>query len=96
MAGSFVQFLIETSSLEQFRAIYERTPLVPFEQAAGSRERWFDVYGLSFTALEGKWKSLIAGLHPASVSGDAMGDRSPAGAFDQSLQFNVNEEDGNA
>ena len=61
LAGSFVQFLIETRGLEQFRVLYGRTPLVPFEQAAGSRERWFDVYGLSFTALEGEWKSLIAG-----------------------------------
>ena len=61
LAGSFVQFLIETRGLEQFRVLYGRTPLAPFEQAAGSRERWFDVYGLSFTALESEWKSLIAG-----------------------------------
>jgi hypothetical protein len=60
IAGSFVQFLIETRGLEQFRVLYERTPLVPFEQAAGSRQRWLDVYGLSFAALEGEWKSLIA------------------------------------
>jgi hypothetical protein len=61
LAGSFVQFLIETRGLEKFRALYERTPLIPFEQAAGAQERWLGVYGLSLTELEGEWKSLIAG-----------------------------------
>jgi hypothetical protein len=59
IAGSFIQFLIETRGLEQFRALYERTPLIPFEQAAGAQERWLGVYGLSFVELEGEWKSLI-------------------------------------
>jgi hypothetical protein len=95
MAGSFVQFLIETRGLEKFRALYERTPLVPFEQTAGARERWLGVYGLSLAELEGEWKSLIVGLDSASVT-ETMGDRSPGAALDQSLQFNVNEEDGHA
>jgi len=96
IAGSFVQFLIETRGLKQFRELYERTPLVPFVQAAGSRERWVGAYGVSLAELEGEWKSLVACCDPAFVDGDEMGDHSPARAFDQSLQFNVNKEDGNA
>lgn len=60
IAGSFVQFLIEAHGLETFRALYERTPLVPLQQAAGSLDRWIDAYGLSLADLGDEWKSLIA------------------------------------
>jgi hypothetical protein len=61
LAGSFVQFLIETHGTGRFRALYERTPLVPFERNCGSPGRWQEVYGLSLADLELQWKSLIAG-----------------------------------
>ena len=62
IAGSFVRFLIETYQVDKFRALYEKTPLVPFQRDAGSPDRWKEVYGHSLTDLEQQWKSLISGL----------------------------------
>jgi hypothetical protein len=59
IAGSFVRFLVETRGMEKFRRLYERTPLAPLAQDAGSPERWRDVYGASLAALELEWESLI-------------------------------------
>jgi hypothetical protein len=59
IAGSFVQFLIETQGMDKFRTLYARTPLAPLECNAGSPDRWLDAYGLSLAELEGEWKSLI-------------------------------------
>jgi hypothetical protein len=56
LAGSFVAFLIETRGLERFRALYERTPLVPFARDAGAPERWREVYGVPVADLEREWK----------------------------------------
>jgi hypothetical protein len=60
LAGSFVQFLIETRGMEKFRALYLRTPLVPLVQSAGTLERWPGIYGLSLRDLETEWKAFIA------------------------------------
>jgi hypothetical protein len=60
LAGSFVQHLIAMRGLESFRALYERTPLVPLHQDAGSPGRWLEIYGIPLSALEGEWKSMIA------------------------------------
>jgi hypothetical protein len=79
LAGSFVQFLIETHGMDKLRALFMRTPLFPFERAAGSPERWIEVYGLSLTELERHWKSLILASAPRpacrsrAVSGEARG-----------------------
>jgi len=61
IAGSFVQFLIETYGVDRFRVLFERTPLVVFERNVGSPERWIDVYGLSLSDLERQWRVMIAG-----------------------------------
>jgi hypothetical protein len=59
IAGSFVQFLIETRGLEKFREIYSKTPLMPLEQNAGSPDRWFGVYGAVLRDLEEEWKTTV-------------------------------------
>lgn len=60
LAGSFVQFLIESRGSDAFHKIYMRTPLVPLQQNPGTPDRWTDVYGHSLVRLEDEWKSLIA------------------------------------
>jgi hypothetical protein len=60
IAGSFVQFLIETRGLEKFREIYLQTPLVPLAQDAGLPDRWQNVYNVSLASLEYEWKTFIA------------------------------------
>jgi hypothetical protein len=60
IAGSFVQFLIETRGLEKFREIYLQTPLVPMVQDAGLPDRWKNVYDMSLASLECEWKTFIA------------------------------------
>jgi hypothetical protein len=75
IAGSFVQFLIETHGMEKFRALYQQTPLVPLTQSAGTPDRWQDIYGLSLVDLENEWKSLIAGCRPAAGNDDRAGGR---------------------
>jgi hypothetical protein len=80
LAGSFVQFLIEAYGMDKLRALFVRTPLVPLERAAGSPDRWIEVYGLSLTALEQHWKSLILASAPRSAcrSRAVSGERSRA------------------
>jgi hypothetical protein len=68
IAGSFVEFLIDTRGVEKFRSLYERTPLAPLVQDAGSPQRWRGIYGASLAALEAEWKSLIVGGEPMSQS----------------------------
>jgi hypothetical protein len=62
IAGSFVQFLVETHGMKKFRALFARTPLVPFGRDAGSHDRWIDIYGLSLTDLEQQWRSIMSAL----------------------------------
>ena len=59
IAGSFVQFIVETRRMGKFRAIYERTPLIPLAHDAGSPDRWRDVYGETLPDLEREWKLMI-------------------------------------
>jgi hypothetical protein len=59
-AGSFVEFLIETRGLPAFRALYERTPMVPGVTEAGTANRWRDHYASSLEALEAEWTSVVA------------------------------------
>jgi hypothetical protein len=83
LAGSFIAFLIETRGLERFRALFERTPLVPRARNGGSPGRWTEVYGQSLADLELEWKTLMVspdvaatcddgptGLHPAHDSSE--------------------------
>ena len=60
IAGSFVQFLIETRGLDAFRALYQRTPLVPLQHHPGSPERWREVYGCTLDELAQEWKAFFA------------------------------------
>ena len=60
IAGSFVQFLIESRGLAMFRKLYERTPLVPLQQNGGASKRWPEIYGLSLGELSNEWKLHIA------------------------------------
>jgi hypothetical protein len=75
IAGSFVQFLVETHGLDMFRALYGQTRLVPLTQIAGSPERWAAVYGVPLDDLENEWKAMIADGFPASDSCEAPADR---------------------
>ena len=59
IAGSFVQFLLETLGVERFRSLYAQTPLLPLVLNAGSPDRWSDVYCMTFADLENEWKSMI-------------------------------------
>jgi hypothetical protein len=61
IAGSFVQFLLETRGVERFRSLYAQTQLLPMALNAGSLDRWSDVYCNSLADLENEWKSMIAG-----------------------------------
>jgi hypothetical protein len=70
IAGSFVQFLIETHGMDKFRALFARTPLAPLECEAGSPERWVEVYGLSLADLEQQWRSLILACAALSAGRD--------------------------
>ena len=62
LAGSFVQFLIESRGHAAFRKLYERTPLVELQHNAGAPDRWVENYGCSLSRLEAEWKGLIAGI----------------------------------
>jgi hypothetical protein len=62
IAGSFVQFLVDTHGTKRFQELFARTPLVPFERDSGAEERWIDVYGLSLADLELQWRSIVSDL----------------------------------
>jgi hypothetical protein len=59
IAGSFVQFLLETLGIERFRSLYTQTQLLPLVLNAGSLDRWSDVYRMTLADLENEWKSMI-------------------------------------
>jgi hypothetical protein len=59
IAGSFVQFLLETLGVERFRSLYTQTQLLPLVLNAGSPDRWSDVYCITLAELENEWKSMI-------------------------------------
>jgi hypothetical protein len=59
LVGSFAQFLIDTHGIDRFHALYNLTPLKPFERDAGSPDRWRDVYGAPLGELETGWKRNI-------------------------------------
>jgi hypothetical protein len=62
LAGSFVQFLVETRGLDRFCELYVKTPMLPSKQVAGSAKRWLDVYGAAVEDLEVEWRATIARL----------------------------------
>jgi hypothetical protein len=68
LAGSFVQFLIETKGMDAFRALYLQTPLIPLQQEAGLPKRWLDIYGARLADLERDWKAFIASAPMSSSS----------------------------
>ena len=59
IAGSFVQYLIDTRGIERFRALYAQTPLVPFARNVGTLDRWLGIYHGTLAGLENEWKSMI-------------------------------------
>ena len=59
IAGSFLQFLLETRGVERFRSLYTQTPLLPLLLNAGSPDRWSDVYCITLAELENEWKSMV-------------------------------------
>ncbi len=59
IVGSFVRFLIERRGIKNFRALYEKTPLIPLGRNAGTPHRWADIYGAPLVDLENEWKSTI-------------------------------------
>jgi hypothetical protein len=66
IAGSFVQFLLETRGVERFRSLYTQTQLLPLVLSAGSLDRWSDVYRMTLADLEDEWKSMIVSEFPAA------------------------------
>jgi hypothetical protein len=68
LAGSFVQFLIETRGIELFCELYGRTPLIIEQHNVGSADRWRQVYGCSPDELMNEWKRLIATTHRVDQS----------------------------
>ena len=70
VAGSFVQFLLEgfetdlATAMDEFRALYELTPLMPTELNGGDVGRWTAAYGAQrpLSVLEAKWKAMIAAM----------------------------------
>ena len=59
IAGSFVQFLLETRGIERFRSLYAQTPLLPLALNAGSLDRWLTSTACTLADLENEWKSTI-------------------------------------
>jgi hypothetical protein len=79
LAGSFVQFIIDSHGTDKFHAVFMLTPLVPFERDAGSPDRWIEIYGLSLADLEAQWKSSIVSHAPSSACpGAAVEERKAA------------------
>lgn len=74
IAGSFVQFLIETRGMEMFRSLYEQTPFVPLTQKAGSPDRWLAIFNVALADLEDEWKSMIMAGVPAAKTSRATAD----------------------
>lgn len=68
LAGSFVQFLLETHGTARFRDLYRQTPLKPRQQAAGTHERWAAAYGLPLATLVAHWASFIAAMPEGRLS----------------------------
>lgn len=71
LAGSFIQFLIETYGLVRFHTLYALTPLVPSKLEAGGPERWSGVYAYPFAALETEWKAIICSANFTEETGNA-------------------------
>jgi hypothetical protein len=65
LAGSFVQFLIETRGIELFRELYDRTPLVVEQHNSGSSDRWGHIYACTIDELMNEWIGLIAKEMPS-------------------------------
>jgi hypothetical protein len=59
IAGSFVQFLLETRGVERFRSLYTQTQLLPLVLNVGLLDRWPNVYCITLADLENEWKSMI-------------------------------------
>lgn len=59
IAGSFVKFLIEQYGMEQFRALYALTPLMPMQRNAGAADRWQTIYGQSLESLTDGWLAAL-------------------------------------
>jgi hypothetical protein len=66
IAGSFIEFLIESCGMEKFRAIYVKTPLIPMHQHCGLPARWLDIFGISLAELELRWKRDIVAAVPTN------------------------------
>jgi hypothetical protein len=94
IAGSFVQFLMETRGTEKFGALYEQTPLVPLGQNAGASDRWRNVYDVSLLNLEDEWKSMIVGGDTSTFGEVSIGGR--AGLSVKSQHLECNRENGDA
>jgi hypothetical protein len=76
IAGSFVEFLIETYGIESFLAVYAQAPLVPLVRDAGSQDRWRNIYPGAFADLEKAWKSMILSGLGDIMRGTEPGDNS--------------------
>jgi hypothetical protein len=85
IAGSFVQFLIETRGIRKLRELYVQTPLVPLTQNAGSPDRWLEVYSVALADLESEWKSMLCSQTVTSTE-ETLSDR-PIGSSEQ-VHFN--------
>jgi hypothetical protein len=78
IAGSFIQFLIETKGLDKFRDLYSLTPLVPLSLNAGLTDRWRGVYDAPLGELAQEWKTtMFTGQIAGSQHGKNAGLQKP-------------------
>jgi hypothetical protein len=59
VAGSFVKFLIETYSLNKFRALYETTPLTPGRCTTTYPGRYKSSVGSDLARLQDEWRTWL-------------------------------------
>jgi hypothetical protein len=77
IAGSFVRFLIERFGTEQFRQLYELTPLKVLQRDPGDPARWDRIYGRSLDEFADLWLAALAlGRTPSpSTCPESSGNR---------------------
>jgi hypothetical protein len=59
ISASFVKFLIHSRGQDQFKALYDLTPLVPTTTAEADPARYHRIYGKSLTELQADWRTWL-------------------------------------
>ncbi len=59
ISASFVKYLIHTHGQNQFKALYDLTPLIPMETRQADPARYHRIYGKSLTELQAGWRAWL-------------------------------------